>query len=167
MSALARGDVPRGGPADPPVRPAAAWVQLTTLTLSLAGLAISGYLTVAHYTTTVPVSCPATGIVNCEKVTTSPESVLFGVLPLAVLGLIFFGVMVVLNSPRAWRSGWAAIGWARLAALAGGVAFVLYLIYTELFTLDAICLWCTSIHVITLLLFVLVMPTAVRASSRG
>jgi uncharacterized membrane protein len=45
---------------------------------------------------------------------------------------------------------------------------VLYLIYTELFTLDAICPWCTSVHVITLLLFVLVVSTgAARPGTPG
>jgi uncharacterized membrane protein len=48
-----------------------------------------------------------------------------------------------------------------------GAAFVLYLIYTELFTLDAICPWCTSVHVITLLLFALVVPTAMVPSWRA
>jgi uncharacterized membrane protein len=48
--------------------------------------------------------------------------------------------------------------WARLGSLIVGVVFVLYLIYTELFILDAICLWCTSIHIITFLLFALVVP---------
>jgi uncharacterized membrane protein len=38
--------------------------------------------------------------------------------------------------------------------------FVLYLIYTELFTLDAICLWCTTVHVITFLLFGLIVFSA-------
>jgi uncharacterized membrane protein len=35
--------------------------------------------------------------------------------------------------------------------------FVLYLVYTELITLNAICLWCTSVHVITFALFALVV----------
>jgi uncharacterized membrane protein len=143
----------RRSPAAPP------WVQLTTLALSLGGLGVSLYLTVAHYTTPVTLSCPDTGIFNCEKVTTSPESVLFGIFPVAVIGLAFYVFMVAVNSPWAWRAHWPALRWARLGALAAGVAFVLYLIYTELFTLDAICPWCTSVHVITLLLFVLVVST--------
>jgi uncharacterized membrane protein len=30
---------------------------------------------------------------------------------------------------------------------------MLYLFYAELFGIDAICLWCTSVHVLTLILF--------------
>ena len=41
-----------------------------------------------------------------------------------------------------------------------GIVFVLYLVYTELFTIRSICLWCTSVHVITFALFVLIMFSA-------
>ena len=37
---------------------------------------------------------------------------------------------------------------------------VLYLIYVELIQVGNICLWCTSVHVITFLLFVLLVFTA-------
>ena len=84
----------------------------------------------------------------------------FGIFPVAVIGLVFYLIMAAVNSPWAWRSNWPVLRWARLGLLIGGIAFVLYLIYTELFTLNAICLWCTSVHVITLLLFALVVPTA-------
>jgi uncharacterized membrane protein len=120
---------------------------------------VSLYLTIAHYTQSVTLSCPDTGVINCAKVTASPESMLLGV-PVAVLGLAFYVAMTALTSPWAWRAGWPALRWARLGALAAGIAFVLYLVYTELFTLDAICLWCTTVHVITFALFGLIALTA-------
>jgi uncharacterized membrane protein len=158
-----KGQPAKTGPAAVPAidEPATAptWLRISTLLLSLGGLGVSLYLTVAHYTTSMPVACPDTGVVNCEKVTTSPESVLFGVFPVAVLGLMFYLVMVTLNSPRAWRARLPVIRWARAGSLIAGIIFVLYLIYTELFALDAICPWCTSVHVITFLLFALTVPT--------
>jgi uncharacterized membrane protein len=36
-----------------------------------------------------------------------------------------------------------------------GIGFVLYLLYAELFDIGSICLYCTSVHVITFVLFVL------------
>jgi uncharacterized membrane protein len=153
-----------------PARRAAAaplWQQVSTLVLSAGGLGVSLYLTVAHYTTSVTLACPDTGVVNCEKVTTSPQSMLFGVFPVATLGLVFYVAMVALTTPWAWRAPWPALRWARLGALAAGIAFVLYLVYTELFTLDAICLWCTSVHVITLLLFALVVVSATASPDSG
>jgi uncharacterized membrane protein len=147
-------------PGRQPAATAPLWLQLTTLALSLAGLGVSLYLTIAHYATPATLACPDTGVINCEKVTTSPQSVVFGIFPVAVLGLAFYLAMTALNSPWAWRAGWPVLRWARLGSLIAGIAFVLYLIYTELFTLNAICLWCTSIHVITFLLFAFVIATA-------
>jgi len=147
-----------------PVKPAAAeepaapplWFQLTTWILSLGGLAVSIYLTIAHFNTSVTLACPATSTVNCEKVTTSPQSYAFGI-PVAVLGLAFYVFLAVVNSPWAWRITWPPLRWARVGSMLVGILFVLYLIYAELFSIGAICLWCTSVHVITFALFVLIV----------
>ena len=138
-------------PAGPP-----AWLQWTTWGLSLAGLGVSIYLTIAHFNTAVSLACPATSTVNCEKVTTSPQSYAFGI-PVAVLGLAFYVFLAVANSPWAWRVTWPPLRWARLGSVVVGMLFVLWLIYAELFKIGAICLWCTSVHVATFLIFVLVV----------
>ena len=133
-----------------------AWLQWTTWGLSLGGLGVSIYLTIAHFNTSVTLACPATSTVNCEKVTTSPESYAFGI-PVAVLGLAFYLFLVVANSPWVWRMTWPPIRWARIGSMVVGIVFVLWLVYAELFKISAICLWCTSVHVITFVLFVLIM----------
>ena len=147
-------------PADPGPGTAPGWLQLTTWALSLAGLGVSVYLTVAHYTSSSILACSDNGLVNCAAVTTSPESMVFGVFPVAVLGLAFYFFMAAATSPWAWRATWPPLSWARFGSVIVGMLFVLYLIYTELFTLDAICLWCTSVHVITFLLFGLIIFSA-------
>lgn len=146
--------------ADPGPGTAPAWLQLTTWVLSLAGLGVSVYLTVAHYSSSSILACSDNGLVNCAAVTTSSESMVFGVFPVAVLGLAFYVFMAAVTSPWAWRATWPPISWARFGSVIVGMLFVLYLIYTELFTLDAICLWCTSVHVITFLLFGLIVFSA-------
>jgi len=133
------------------------WYQLTTWLLSLAGLGVSTYLTVAHFTSSAILACSDKGLVNCAAVTTSPESEVFGIFPVAVLGLAFYVFMFAATSPWAWRLNWPPLRWIRFGSVAVGMVFVLYLIYTELFTLNAICLWCTSVHVITFLLFGLIV----------
>ena len=141
------------------------WIVPSTLLASAAGLGVSTYLTIAHYTATVSLACPETSTINCEKVTTSPESVVFGI-PVAVLGLAYFVAMVGLNSPWAWRSAAPPVRWLRLGAAATGVCFVVWLVYAELFDVDAICLWCTSVHIINLILFsLIVMGTAATAGA--
>jgi len=136
------------------------WLQLATLGLSLAGLAVSIYLTIVHFTSKSILICSSRGTIDCEKVLSSSQAMVFGVFPVAVLGLAFFVFMVAINSPWAWRSQLPVIWWARLAAAITGMGFVLYLVYAELIQIGNICLWCTSVHVITFLLFVLLIFAA-------
>jgi uncharacterized membrane protein len=151
---------PGTDPAAPPQAGVPLWLQLSTWVLALAGLGVSIYLTIAHYNTSVSLVCPATGGINCEKVTTSPESVVFGIFPVAVLGLAFYVFLAAITSPWAWRAPWPVVRWARAGSVIVGMGFVLYLLYAELFSIGAICLWCTSVHVITFVIFALVMFSA-------
>jgi len=138
------------------------WVQVTSLALAVAGLGVSVYMTIEHFTGNATLACSTNSVVNCEAVTTSPESMVFGVFPVAVLGLAFYAFMVAVTTPWAWRSQRREIALARLGSLIVGVGFILYLIYVELIQVGFICLWCTSVHVITFLLFVLIaLATAV------
>jgi uncharacterized membrane protein len=118
--------------------------------LSGLGLALSGYLTVEHFRAPGTLACPATATVNCARVTTSAQATLFGV-PVAVLGLVFFAAMLVVCLPVAWRSPRLTRG--RLILALAGVAFVVYLVYAELFVVDALCLWCTAVHAVAVALF--------------
>ena len=144
-------------PIGPGVRAVPLWFQLTTWGLALAGLGVSIYLTVAHFTSPRILVCSEKGFVNCAAVTTSPESMVFGIFPVAVLGLAFYIFMAAATSPWAWRVTWPPVRWARFGSVIVGMVFVLYLLYTELFTLNAICLFCTIVHVITFLLFGLIV----------
>jgi uncharacterized membrane protein len=127
-----------------------------SLALSLAGVAIASYLTVTHYTDPAALACPDTGVVNCTLVTTSPESVVLGV-PLAVLGLVWAVAMAALCTPWAWHARAAWVDRARLVGSGAGAAMVVYLVYTELFRIGAICLWCTAMHVTAVSLFAVVL----------
>jgi uncharacterized membrane protein len=144
-----------GGRSDVP--PAPAWLRWTTLILSLIGLGVSIYLTYEHFTSNTLAGCAESGTVNCTKVTTSAQSVVFGIFPVAVLGLAFFVFMVAANSPLGWQWNRPAFRWLRLGSVVVGIGFVLYLVYAELFQIQAICLYCTSVHIITFLLFVLIV----------
>ena len=132
-------------------------LPLATFILALYGLGASIYLTIAHYDTSVTLACSDKGLINCQAVTTSAESVVFGIFPVAVLGLAFYVFMVAVNSPWGWRLNWPAVRWARLGSVIIGMFFVLYLIYAEIDEIHAICLWCTSVHVATFLIFALLV----------
>ena len=144
-------------------RGAAWWLGICGTALAAVGLGLSAYLTAAHYTSATTLACPDRGTVNCAKVTTSSYAVQHGV-PLAVLGLVFFTVSLVLQLPAAWASAARGVRAARLAVATAGAAAVLWLLWVELFRLDAICLYCTGVHVVAVALFVLtVIGTAVTA----
>ena len=130
-------------------------MPLVSLLLCVAGLAVAGYLTYEHYTSSTTLSCPSTGAIDCLKVTTSSYSGIVGI-PVALLGLLYFAAMIPLCLPVAWRSPSAALLWLRVGASLVGVGLVVYLVWAELFRIDAICLWCSAVHVITVLLFIVV-----------
>ena len=50
--------------------------------------------------------------------------------------------------------------WARLGSVIVGMGFVLYLVYAEVIQIGNICLWCTSVHVVTFLMFALLIYDA-------
>jgi uncharacterized membrane protein len=156
----ARATVAEAAAGPVPIRVPPLWLQLTTWVLAFGGLGVSIYLTVAHYTSSSILACSDKGLVNCGEVTTSSESMVFGVIPVAVLGLAFYAFLVAVMSPWAWRAKFPVLTWVRLASLVIGIVFVLYLVYAELFSIGAICLWCTSVHGITFVLFVLVVVSA-------
>jgi uncharacterized membrane protein len=146
------------------------WVPTAAMGLSLLAVGLTAYLTVTHYTDPAALACPDSGVINCTLVTTSRWSAIVGV-PVALLGLLWALGMTALSLPWAWR---ASAGWvppARLAGAAAGAAMVLYLVYVELFRVDALCLWCTGVHLTALALFAVMLmarPAAhqVRATSR-
>ena len=73
------------------------------LALALVGLAVSVYLLVDHYTAATPLACPEGTVVNCQRVTTSPQSTVMGI-PVALLGVVFFVVLAAVSRPAVWRA---------------------------------------------------------------
>jgi uncharacterized membrane protein len=145
-----------GGTRSPGGRVRPPWLAPTTLALVVVGLGVSVYLTVEHFTDNATLACSIGGIVDCAKVTTSAWSTFMGV-PVALLGLVFFLVLLPLVWPSTWRSrvGWLDV--ARLGWLTVGLGMVLYLVWAELYRIHSICLWCTAVHVVTFLLWVVVL----------
>ena len=87
--------------------------------------------------------------------TTSIYSHPFGV-PVAVAGLAWSFVMLLLCSPWGWRASSRWVSPVRLAGSVAGVGMVFYLLYVELFSLGHLCEYCTVVHLMTILLFIVV-----------
>ena len=119
------------------------------------GLGVAGYLTYVHYAGISPVCEIAHG---CEKVQTSEWSKLGGI-PVALLGLLGYAGILAATLVR----GEAALTAAAALALVGA-GFSGYLTYREVFTIDAICIWCVASAV---LMTALAVITAVRLVRGG
>jgi uncharacterized membrane protein len=156
-TAVAAEPVAPASPAGPPP-----WLQLTSLALALIGLGLSAYETYAHFNGSHLAGCPTggNGTFNCTAVITSAQSMVFGVLPVAVLGLAFYVVVTALMTPWAWRPQRRDVNVLRLAAMVAGMGFVMYLIYAEVVQIQDICEYCTGVHIITFLLFCITVFSA-------
>ena len=153
---LAEREEPEARPSGQPL-----WLQVATFVLAILGLAISAYETYAHYNGSHLAGCPTggNGTFNCTAVITSSQSMVFGVLPVAVLGLAFYVAAVPLFSPWAWRMRRREVHVLRLVSVIVGMGFVMYLIYAEL-QIGSICEYCTGVHVVTFLLFCITVFSA-------
>lgn len=149
------------------------WLAPTTLVLSVLGLTDSAYLTYEHFTGSTSLACSDSGAVDCTKVTTSEWSSIVGI-PVALLGLLFFVAMTALCLPAVWRRTTATLDNVRIGAAGIGLLMVFYLLWAEFVKIHAICLWCTGVHVITFVLFfvllfgqILRVPVDDNASATG
>ncbi len=156
--ASSRGSVEADAPGSARRRPALVppgWVPITSTIICAIALADSAYLTFIHYTNPAGLACSTSGFVNCTAVTTSIYSHPFGV-PVAVAGLAWSFVMLLLCSPWGWRASSRWVSPLRLAGSVAGVGMVFYLLYVELFSLGHLCEYCSVVHLMTIALFVVV-----------
>jgi len=105
--------------------------------LAIAGLAVTGYLSVARTLSTSPLLCGEGS--SCDLVQQSHWSLLLG-LPVSLWGFglyLLIALIAGLGRPRLKR-------WQRLWMLSYfGVAFSVYLTLAGWLALEAFCLWCT------------------------
>ncbi len=138
------------------------WYKWSIPISVIGGLAVAGYLTFIESTGT-PVMCGPTG--GCETVQSSRYAILFGVLPIGVLGLA--GYFAILAGWIAWQFGPYAIQkigvlsiWAMCIF---GVLFSIYLTFLEPFVIGATCMWCISSAVLMMILLLVSTPPAQQA----
>jgi uncharacterized membrane protein len=126
--------------------------------LVVVGVAIAAYLGYVETTGATAVCGP---VGDCNAVQQSAYARLFGVLPVALIGLA--GYLAIL---AAWLVAWLARGrigdWAAVVAFAlvlAGTSASLTLTVLEPFVIGAVCAWClTSSAVMTALLWLLAGP---------
>jgi uncharacterized membrane protein len=132
-------------------------LRVAVAVLALAGAAIAGYLTWAHYEDEA-VACPIGGG-GCETVQQSSYAELAGI-PVALLGLVLYVVVLALV---AWDAPPARQAVAVLAL--AGTAFALYLVAIQLWVIDAVCTWCMANDVVIVLLAAASTARLLRSSA--
>jgi uncharacterized membrane protein len=138
--------------------------------LILFGLGIAAYLT---YVETKHVSAFCGPVGDCNRVQSSPYAMLYGFLPVGLLGIVAYLALAI-----GWIIG--KLNWGKLSLCFAplgvfgitffGVIFSLYLTYLELFIIQAVCSWCIgSAIIITLLLMLSLEPasSALKSSNQG
>jgi uncharacterized membrane protein len=133
-------------------------LQAAAVACCVVGLGISGYLTYVHYAGVAPICEIAHG---CEQVQTSEWSKLAGV-PVALLGLLGYAAILASLFVRGEAAllagaGAAVVGWA----------FSAYLTYREVFTIQAICIWCVVSAVLMTVLAAITVARLMRAPVEG
>jgi uncharacterized membrane protein len=116
----------------------------------LAGLGacIAVYLTLVHVAQgQLPLACSSSGLVDCERVTSSPQSMV-GPVPVAALGVVWFAVMLALLAAERRLASTALL--VELVWTGLGLAVVLYLVYAEVFLIGALCAWCSALHALVI-----------------
>lgn len=123
------------------------------------GLIVAGYLAYVETQQVVAVCGP---VGDCNTVQQSEYALLFGFLPIAVLGVLGYVAIGAAWAVARWaRSPWAALAQLAMAGMAWfGVAFSIYLTFLEPFVIGATCAWCLTSAVVMTALFWLVAPLA-------
>jgi uncharacterized membrane protein len=114
-------------------------LRLVAAFVALAGVAVAGYLTRAHYGEGSLV-CPVGG--GCETVQESEYAEIAGI-PVALLGLLAYAVLLALIL---WDTPLARLAAAALALT--GLLFSGYLLVVQAFVIEAFCIWCLANDVV-------------------
>ena len=132
-------------------------LRVAIVVLSVLGIGVAGYLTVAHFAH-VRLSC-ATG--GCETVQTSRYAELAGI-PVAAIGLAGYVVLAATGFARGRLL--RAVGFA---AASTGFAVAMVLLYVQAAVLHAFCQWCLTSDGILVLLVPLTLLRVGREAPPG
>lgn len=119
--------------------------------LGVIGLLTSLYLTYIHYFPAESAICDLSKTVTCSAVDKEKYSTIFKI-PTAVLGMIWFMVLLLLNTMAyrtegAWRR--EVFAWSIM-----GILFVVYFIGIEIL-IKTVCPFCTIVHLVVVATLIL------------
>lgn len=120
---------------------------------SIIGIVIAVYV-LQSFLRQTSIVCLNSG---CEVVRKSSYSYIFGI-PVPAFGLVGYSLLLILSILKTMSSKkWIVTGMLGIAS--GGVLFVSWFTYTELFIIKAICTWCAVSAVNMVVLWILTCKT--------
>ena len=139
------------------------WPEWSIIVLSIIGLGVAAYLTFVETTQSEAVCGP---VGDCNTVQQSSYAMLFGVIPIGLLGII--GYVLIIS---AWiiRHFTTSSSLRKLISIAVwimawfGVFFSIYLTFLEPFVIGATCMWCITSSVVMTLILIATTPYAKSA----
>jgi uncharacterized membrane protein len=137
------------------------WRAYLVPVLCTYGLLVSAYLSYVEMTQLDAVCGP---VGDCNAVQQSDYALLFGVIPVAVVGVVGYSTMMatwLLGRRGSVRAAEAAPALLLCLAMLGTL-FSIYLTFLEPFVVGATCLWCLSSAAAVTLILVLAAPAGWR-----
>lgn len=121
-----------------------------SIVLAVLGVGVASYLTYVHYNQGALVC----GVGNCHTVQNSRYAVIAGI-PISVLGLAMYLAVIALGVLRLVRRDLFMLAtMAAFAVTLAGTLYAAYLTYLEIAVIKAICQWCVTSAVLTLLILI-------------
>lgn len=139
------------------------WQLPVAAGLSAIGLGLSFWLTLQHVSvlrTGIPSACNFGGAWNCDLVSSGEYSELFGI-PISHFGTLFYALTMGLAILGMLRASYRqAIHGLLLSLAAPALLSSIGLFGLSLLVIRALCLFCTGLYVVSVALFVALLPSS-------
>ncbi len=129
------------------------WSFWLSLVLVVIGIGISGYLSYVKLTD-VPMQCVQGSVFNCDAVQNSAYSRMFGI-PIAYMGLatyLLIGALLLLHDRVGFLRDFGVM--IEFGVILFAFLFSVWLVYVQVFILEALCVWCLAHEINMTALFV-------------
>lgn len=144
---------------------------VTVVALIISGLLISGYLFRSHYLNYTDITyqsfCAISTSINCDTVSQSPYSIMFGV-PVSIWGIIGYTFLLGLVIPGWRRSALEARNWAIILWMALAFSIVsIWFAAISTFLIHSYCIMCIGIYLVSFFTLWLSWLIRRRFATRG
>jgi uncharacterized membrane protein len=144
------------------------WLRLATALFVIIGIGISGYLSYVKLAERLnlpgaEMQCIGGDFFNCDVVQSSSYAELFGI-PIAWLGLgsyLIIGALLLLENRTPFLRDYGIL--LNFGVVVFAFLFSVYLVYLQVFVLEALCQWCLMHELNITIIFILFIPRLRRS----